>query len=69
MLKFSVTADADIGVDGAEETDGVAVTSRALPGYPRGLLVVQDGFNRMPNETQNFKAVDWRRVEALIPAD
>ncbi len=47
-------------VDGAEETDGLEVTSAALsPLFPNGLLVVQDGFN---DGTQNFKLVDWATV-------
>lgn len=32
-------------LDGSQECDGAAVTSTPLPGYPLGLLVVQDGFN------------------------
>ncbi|ADM09467.1 phytase domain protein [Parvularcula bermudensis HTCC2503] len=54
-------------VDGAEETDGLDVTSRALPGYPEGMLVVQDGFNDDGN--QNFKYVDWRDVRTVLSLD
>jgi 3-phytase len=51
-------------VDGAEETDGLEVTSAALsPQYPQGLLVVQDGFN---DGTQNFKLVDWAAIARLF---
>ncbi|MEH1017382.1 phytase [Micromonospora sp. CPCC 206060] len=32
-------------VDGSQECDGAAVVSTPLPGYPGGLLVVQDGAN------------------------
>ena len=53
-------------VDGVSETDGVAVLEQSLPGYPRGILVVQDGHNELPRENQNFKIVDWREVEALF---
>ena len=52
------------GVDGVEETDGLEVVSTALPGFPGGLLVVQDGFN-FDGDTlrpQNFKYVDFGRV-------
>ncbi|MDT0595174.1 phytase [Glaciecola petra] len=45
-------------IDGAQETDGLAVTSTPLPGFPSGLLVVQDGFN--DDGMQNFKYVDAR---------
>jgi 3-phytase len=30
--------------------------------FPEGLLVVQDGFNEMPDEAQNFKFVSWQQV-------
>lgn len=63
---FRIGADLASGHDGVSETDGLAVTHRALPGFPRGLLVVQDGHNRLPDAPQNFKLVDWRRVEALL---
>ncbi|MEU7981070.1 phytase [Micromonospora sp. NPDC049081] len=35
----------DGGVDGVQECDGAAVTATPLPGFPGGLLVVQDGRN------------------------
>ncbi|HEY5820527.1 MAG TPA: phytase [Propionibacteriaceae bacterium] len=55
------------GLDGSQECDGAAVTSTPLPGYPRGLLVVQDGQNTPDvvdgeGETRtntDFKYVDW----------
>ncbi|MFY8325565.1 phytase [Pseudoalteromonas sp. ZZD1] len=64
--KFNVTANLDKGIDGAGETDGLTVTSAALPGYPEGMLVVQDGYNRMPLQPQNFKIIDWREVKKAI---
>lgn len=64
--KFRIGADYQRGLDGASETDGLAVTSAPLPGYPKGILVVQDGRNRAPQANQNFKVVDWRAIEALI---
>lgn len=55
-------------IDGAQETDGIAVTSANLgEKFPEGLLVAQDGFNR--EETQNFKIVDWRAVKAALRLD
>ena len=46
-------------IDGASETDGLAVTSHNLgDAFPNGLLVVQDGHNVMPKARQNFKLVN-----------
>ena len=64
--KFNVIANLDKGIDGAGETDGLTVTSKALPGYPEGMLIVQDGYNRMPLQPQNFKVIDWREVKKAI---
>jgi len=55
------------GVDGVEETDGLAVTAAALnDSFPRGLLVVQDGINESPAANQNFKLVSWADVERAL---
>ncbi|KTF15557.1 phytase [Pseudoalteromonas sp. H105] len=64
--KFKVIANLDKGIDGAGETDGLTVTSAVLPGYPEGMLIVQDGYNRMPLQPQNFKIIDWREVKKAI---
>lgn len=51
-------------VDGASSTDGLEVTSEALPPpYEQGLLVVQDGTNTAPRAPQNFKLVPWSEVQ------
>ena len=51
------------GIDGASETDGLAVTGKAIGDiYPHGLLVVQDGRNVLPVEPQNFKYVDFKQI-------
>jgi len=63
---FRVRADAVSGIDGASETDGLDVASAALPGFPDGLLVVQDGRNVEPEAAQNFKFVSWRDVAAAL---
>jgi 3-phytase len=48
-------------IDGAEETDGLDVTSANLgPAFPNGVLVVQDGFNDKGN--QNFKLVPLQAI-------
>jgi 3-phytase len=55
-------------IDGVEETDGIEITSVPLPGFPKGLLVVQDGYNYdgKKKKSQNFKLVDWNEVEKLL---
>ncbi len=48
-------------VDGAEETDGIDVTTANLgPAFPNGVFVVQDGFNDKGN--QNFKLVPLQAI-------
>ena len=66
VATFRIGPDATLGIDGVLDSDGVAVTSAALPGYPAGVLVVQDGFNEMPKANQNFKIVDWRVIEEAL---
>lgn len=63
---FRVTADLAAGIDGVSETDGLDVTSAVLASYPEGLLVLQDGRNRLPDAPQDFKLVDWRAVAAVL---
>ena len=55
-------------VDGVEETDGLEVVSTPLPGFPGGLLVVQDGFNYDGDtlRAQNFKYIDFGSVVTRI---
>ena len=60
---FHVVADDVTGIDGSSETDGLDVSSANFgPGFPAGLLVVQDGRNITPDERQNFKLVPWQRI-------
>ncbi len=64
---FRIGMDAARGIDGASETDGLEVTSANLGGvYGKGMLVVQDGFKRMPDGPQNFKAVAWEDVAKAL---
>ena len=64
LTQFEVKDHIESGIDGTSETDGLAVSSATLPGFPRGILVVQDGRNRMPDAPQNFKILDWRDIAA-----
>jgi hypothetical protein len=52
------------GPDDVSETDGLDVTAASLPGFPEGLLVVQDGYK--PEANQNFKFVSWRDIATLL---
>lgn len=59
VKKFRI-ADGD-KVDGAEETDGIDVTTANLgPAFPNGMFVAQDGFNN--NGNQNFKLVPLQSI-------
>lgn len=65
--KFRVKLNSTKGIDGVSETDGLAVTTESLGReFPNGILVVQDGFNLMPNEAQNFKVIAWDKVTKQI---
>ena len=49
------------GVDGAEDTDGIDVTTANLgPLFPTGLFIAQDRTNDGGN--QNFKLVPWAGI-------
>ncbi len=63
---FSIGANPDAGIDAVTHTDGLDVFSGALPGYPRGILAVQDDGNPRKGQDQNFKIVSWGDVEAAI---
>ncbi|WP_444942924.1 phytase [Microbulbifer sp. ZKSA006] len=67
LTQFKVGINPQLGIDGSSETDGLAITSANLGAqYPQGLLVVQDGRNRMPRARQNFKLIDWRDINLLL---
>lgn len=61
---------ADGLIDGVEETDGLDVTNLYLgEKYPKGMLVVQDGYNKQQNGksiAQNFKMVRWEKIANLF---
>lgn len=63
---FSISASPDGSIDAVSHTDGLDVVSAALPGYPSGLLVVQDDGNPQSGVDQNFKLVDWASVAAAL---
>ncbi len=70
-LKFTITDSEDGALDGTEDTDGITAFAGALPGYPEGILVAQDGTNRTAAgeaASQNFKIVSWQRIAGLLAA-
>jgi 3-phytase len=65
--RFRIGLDLAAGIDGVSETDGLEVSSVNFGGpYGRGLLVVQDGYKRMPEAPQNFKYVAWEDVARAL---
>lgn len=56
--------------DGTEETDGIDLYSGAVTQqYPQGIFLAQDGFNyddKGEKTSQNFKLVDWRKIETAM---
>jgi 3-phytase len=52
-------------IDGVQHSDGAAVTPVALPGFPKGLLVLHDGENTPDSGrvSTDFKFVDWRSLK------
>lgn len=64
---FQLGMDITVGIDGVSETDGLELTETGLgTDLPDGLLVVQDGRNRLASAPQNFKLVDGSLIKQLI---
>jgi 3-phytase len=64
---FRIGLNAAAGIDGASETDGLDVSSANLGGvYSEGMLVVQDGYKRLPDGQQNFKYVAWSDIASAL---
>jgi len=56
-------------IDGVEETDGIDINQRIMTSeFPKGIMVVQDGFNTYNEiaEPQNFKIVDMQSILHLL---
>ena len=56
----------DGDIDGVEETDGIDVTNVPLgKNFPKGMLVVQDGYNYEGEKllSQNYKFISWEEIE------
>lgn len=63
---FTVSESLDGSVDVVTHTDGLDISSAALPGYPDGLVVVQDDGNPASGVDQNFKFVDWTAIKTAL---
>ncbi|MEQ9505344.1 MAG: phytase [Hyphomonas sp.] len=63
---ISIGENAELGIDAVTHTDGLDVFSGALPGFPRGVLIVQDDGNPKSGVDQNFKIVDWADIETAL---
>ncbi|WP_291070092.1 phytase [Hyphomonas sp.] len=66
MGSFSIGANTVLGIDDVTHTDGLDIHSGALPGFPRGVLIVQDDGNPNSGQDQNFKLVNWADIEAAL---
>lgn len=61
--KFRIGTNLSAGIDGTSETDGIEVSSAYLGAhFPKGMLVVQDGYKRLPDGPQNFKYIRWETI-------
>ncbi|MDB2387336.1 phytase, partial [Shewanella sp.] len=66
--RFRIGNNADHGIDGSAETDGLDVTAHAVGSgvWSQGMMIVQDGRNRMPEQNQNFKWVPWQDIAKML---
>lgn len=70
---FSLPKNTALGIDGVQDCDGADVTNVALPGFPGGLLITQDGYNDdldgLDGEeaATNLKFTPWADVAANFP--
>jgi myo-inositol-hexaphosphate 3-phosphohydrolase len=67
---FRVGYNLAAGIDGTSETDGLEVSSANFGGpYVKGMLVIQDGYKRLPDGPQNFKYVAWEDIAKALKLD
>ncbi len=65
--RFRVGFNLPAGIDGTSETDGLDVSTANFGGaYSQGMLVIQDGYKRLPDGPQNFKYVAWGAVAKAL---
>ncbi len=64
---FYVGDNLELAVDGSQETDGLEINSALrTEQFPNGIVVVQDGFNTLPTNPQNFKYISWDSIAAAL---
>ncbi|PVV21457.1 MAG: 3-phytase [gamma proteobacterium symbiont of Ctena orbiculata] len=64
---FRIGINLGQGVDGVSDTDGLEATALDFGGaYGEGMLIVQDGYNQLPDSAQNFKYVPWRDIARAL---
>jgi 3-phytase len=67
---FKIVAGA--GIDAVQECDGADVIATALPGFPNGLFITQDGYDNDLNGldgavgSSNFKFTAWERIATVL---
>ncbi|WP_337878667.1 phytase [Rheinheimera sp.] len=67
VLRFRIRLNPQLGIDGSSETDGLELSTLDLgPGFEQGVIVVQDGRNRMPEQGQNLKLVPLEQLKAVL---
>lgn len=65
--RFRVGFNLAAGIDGTSETDGLDVSTANFGGaFSAGMLVIQDGYKRLPDGPQNFKYVAWDAVAKAL---
>lgn len=63
---FEIVGSPNGEIDGTSNTDGIDATATPLPGYSKGLLVVQDDANPSKSRDQNFKYISWEAIERAL---
>ena len=67
---FRIGINAEAGIDGVSDTDGLETSAVNFGGgYGAGMLVVQDGYKRLPDGAQNFKYVPWSEIARALKLD
>lgn len=67
---FRIGINVGAGIDGVSDTDGLEASAVDFGGvYGEGMLVVQDGYKRLPDGAQNFKIVAWRDIARALKLD
>jgi 3-phytase len=64
---FRIAINAERGIDGVSDTDGLEASGFDFGGaYGEGMLIVQDGYKRLPDAAQNFKYIPWRDIARAL---